>query len=381
MNPELYLEMTIHPQELNVLMRLSEAFLSSLSYYPDNFMDRFPNQLTRQSALRLLTWNVQGTGSNEFLSTLKELIRINKPQVVVLVETHISGATAQRVCDRINFRGRTRVDAAGFSGGIWLFWHPEEVTITPIIHHSQHVTVEISRNGEIPWYYSVIYASPVYAKKEELWRELEAFARTHDRPWLIMGDFNDTRYLHERNGNSEGMRRRCNKFNAWCESNNWIDLDYSGPDYTWSRGSSWSTRQWDILDRAMCNQDWRMMFSEGSLRHLFQNQSDHCPIIVSINGFAPIPKVLRPFRFQAAWMCHSRFSEFVESNWCNNQPFFPFVHNFADKLQEWNKNVFHNIFANKRSLERRLLGVQQKLSNHGADYLFRYELKLKKTAR
>ncbi|XP_074301755.1 uncharacterized protein LOC141633202 [Silene latifolia] len=218
-------------------------------------MDRLPNHLTRRSALRLMTWNVQGAGSNAFLSMLKELIRINTPHVVALVETHISGAVAQRVCDKINFQGKTRVEATGFSGGIWLFWHPEEVTVTPIIHHPQHVTVEITRAGEVPWYYSAVYASPDATKREELWRELESFARTHDRPWLAMGDFNDTRYIHERNGTSDGMRRRCNKFNAWCENNNWIDLDYSGLDHTWSRGITASTRQWTRLDRAMCNSE------------------------------------------------------------------------------------------------------------------------------
>ncbi|KAK9716041.1 hypothetical protein RND81_06G207300 [Saponaria officinalis] len=309
---------------------------------------------------------------------LKELIRVNKPQVLALVETHISGETAQRVCDRINYGGKTRVDAEGFSGGIWLFWRSEEVSVTPIIHNSQHITVEISRVGEIPWYYTAVYASPDSTRKEDLWRELEFFASTHNRPWLAMGDFNDTRFLHERNGGGDSMRRRCARFNAWFENNNWIDLDYSGPDFTWSRGNSATTRKWARLDRAICNSAWRVMFAEGSLRHLLQNQSDHCPIIVYTNGFAPIPSVLRPFRFQAAWLCHTKFSEFVESNWKNDQPLIPFVYSFADKLQAWNKNVFHNIFERKKSLERRLLGVQKKLSTRGPNYLYKFEIKLKK---
>ncbi|XP_074290990.1 uncharacterized protein LOC141617724 [Silene latifolia] len=296
-------------------------------------MDRFPNNLNRRPAISLMTWNVQGAGSPAFLIMLKELIRVNNPQVLALVETHISGDVAQRICDRINFGGKTRVEAEGFSGGIWLFWRPEEVTVTPIIHHSQHITVEISRNGEIPWYYTAIYASPDSVKKEELWRNLEEFARTHNRPWLAMGDFNDTRFIHERNGDSETMKRRCNKFNAWFETNNWIDLDYSGPDYTWSRVTSSMTRKWARLDRAIYNSSWRMMFEEGSLRHLVQNQSDHYPILVNNNGFAPIPNVLRPFRFQAAWMCHNKFSEFVASKWNNEEPMIPFIHQFAPHLQ------------------------------------------------
>ncbi|XP_074291112.1 uncharacterized protein LOC141617879 [Silene latifolia] len=203
-----------------------------------------------------MTWNVQGAGNPAVLTMLKELIRVNDPQVLALLEPHISGDTAQRVCDRINFSGKTRVEAEGFSGGIWLFWRAELVTVTPIIHHPQHITVEISRRGETPWYFSAIYAQPDSVKKEELWRDLEAFARSHDKPWMAMGDFNDTRYLHERNGDGNTMRRRCHKFNSWLEDNNWMNLDYSGPDHTWMRGHSNSTRKWARLDRAICNSSW-----------------------------------------------------------------------------------------------------------------------------
>ncbi|XP_074282616.1 uncharacterized protein LOC141607155 [Silene latifolia] len=184
----------------------------------------------------------------------------------------------------------------------------------------------------MPWYFSAVYASLDNVKKEELWRDLEVFAQSHDKPWMAMGDFNDTRFLHERNGDGNTMRRRCHKFNSWLESNNWIDLDFSGPEYTWMRGHSNSTRKWARLDRAVCNSSWRIMFAEGSLRHLVQNQSDHCPIIMNTNGFAPIPKALRPFRFQAAWMNHNKFSDFINHNWNNSEPLFPFVHDFAVKL-------------------------------------------------
>ncbi|XP_074283605.1 uncharacterized protein LOC141608145 [Silene latifolia] len=158
-----------------------------------------------------MTWNVQGAGSVSFLAMLKEIIRVNKPQVLALVETRISGETAQRVCDHINYGGKTKVDVEGFSGSIWLFWKPEEVSVVPIIHHNQHITVEISRMGEIPWYFSAVYASPNSVKKEELWRSLEDFARTHNRPWLAMSNFNDTRFTHERNGNSDEMLQNWNR--------------------------------------------------------------------------------------------------------------------------------------------------------------------------
>ncbi|XP_074293448.1 uncharacterized protein LOC141620491 [Silene latifolia] len=95
--PEFCVEMSIPPQVMRILMRLSEAFMSSVAFTPINFMDRYPNQIIRRPALSLLTWNAQGADSNAFFSMLKEINRINKPQVVALVETHISGSVAQRL--------------------------------------------------------------------------------------------------------------------------------------------------------------------------------------------------------------------------------------------------------------------------------------------
>ncbi|XP_074321169.1 uncharacterized protein LOC141657731 [Silene latifolia] len=255
------MEIKITPLVMMVLNKLSEAFLSSSHSNPTNLMDRYPNRLNERPPLSLMTWNVQGAGCPAFLAMLKEIIRINRPLVLELVETHISGEMAQRVCDRINYGGKTRVEAEGFSGGIWLFWKPKEVSVTPIVHHTQHITVEIARMGEIPWFFTAVYASPDSMRKEELWESLEDFARTDNRPWLAMGDFNDTRFMPERNGNSESMRRRYTRFNSWLENNEWIDLDYSGPDYTWARGNTSATRKWARLDRAICNTSWRVMFA------------------------------------------------------------------------------------------------------------------------
>ncbi|XP_074267104.1 uncharacterized protein LOC141590409 [Silene latifolia] len=144
------------------------------------------------------------------------------------------------------------------------------------------------------------------------------------------------------------------------------------------QGNTVDTRKWARLDKVICNSSWRVMFAEGSLRHLMQNQSDHCPILVNTNGFAPLPAMLKPFRFQATWMCHNKFSEFVKTNWKNDQPLIPFVYELANSLQNWNKMVFGNIFERKRSLERRLLGVQEKISRGGMIYLFKHEWKLKR---
>ena len=79
---------------------------------------------------RILVWNTQGAGSSAFLNTLKEHIRMQRPHILVLLETHISGAKADKVCNKIGLSGQYRVDARGQSGGIWVLWADDLLHLT-----------------------------------------------------------------------------------------------------------------------------------------------------------------------------------------------------------------------------------------------------------
>ncbi|XP_021774689.1 uncharacterized protein LOC110738605 [Chenopodium quinoa] len=93
-----------------------------------------------------------------------------------------------------------------------------------------------------------------------------------------------------------------------------------GLEFTWCRGLSQATFKAARLDRALVNDEWRLCFPEGVVCNLTKLTSDHCPLLINTNGFAPIPTALKPFRFQAAWIKHEKFEEFVSTSWDHNCP-------------------------------------------------------------
>lgn len=50
-----------------------------------------------------MVWNVQGAGSQSFVVALKELIRIHKPVVFVLVETHMAGHQEEKIATILGY--------------------------------------------------------------------------------------------------------------------------------------------------------------------------------------------------------------------------------------------------------------------------------------
>ncbi|KAJ8427975.1 hypothetical protein Cgig2_017462 [Carnegiea gigantea] len=71
-----------------------------------------------QEHLNLLVWNVWGASNNNLLSVIKEHVRMQNPQIIALLETHVSGITTDEVCRKIGFQDHYRVEARGHQGEI-----------------------------------------------------------------------------------------------------------------------------------------------------------------------------------------------------------------------------------------------------------------------
>lgn len=116
--PELLLTMTM-PLEIKHLSKMiSEAYVDILSSIPHIMSDRLPNLNPNLTPISFLVWNVQGARSQAFLAALREILKVNNPTVVSLMETHMESDQANLIAFKFNFERHMPVDAQGFSGGI-----------------------------------------------------------------------------------------------------------------------------------------------------------------------------------------------------------------------------------------------------------------------
>ncbi|KAJ8433993.1 hypothetical protein Cgig2_012686 [Carnegiea gigantea] len=87
--------------------------------------------------------------------------------------------------------------------------------------------------------------------------------------------------------------------------------------------------------------EWRLKFLERGVKHLVRNQSDHAPIIVSTTVFSPnSTNDSKPFRFQAAWLLHNDFGNFIWQHWNPDAPLIDSIRGLADKLEFVTKETF-----------------------------------------
>ncbi|XP_020421299.1 uncharacterized protein LOC18774519 [Prunus persica] len=86
-----------------------------------------------------------------------------------LVKPRISGAKAISVVKSLDFPCFEIVDAVRFSGGLWLLWDDSGVHVEVVGTSDQTISVCVACNGQDPWLFTGVYASPNAVKRAKMW--------------------------------------------------------------------------------------------------------------------------------------------------------------------------------------------------------------------
>ncbi|KAI9096746.1 hypothetical protein K1719_025925 [Acacia pycnantha] len=308
--------------------------------------------------MSIITWNCQGASDKKFPSIFKFFVANYKPVIFVLVEPRISGPRADKVIKKLGFLHSHRVEASGFSGGIWILWS-SKVSLNILVNQVQFVHMEVCWNNlNSKFLFTTIYGSPQSQYRKFLWQDLDQIAANLSFPWLLAGDFNAIVNLDERQGGSSRRAHGCSLLNNFLHSNGLIDMGFNGPRFTWRRGSLLMR-----LDRAICNPSWIQSFPYSTIDHLPKLFSNHRPILIKLGLNSQARSFKPPFRFLAPWLAHSDFQSIVQRIWNSGSELLPCIEKFKSEMKTWNYETFGHIGRRKRKLFRRISGLQSKLED------------------
>ncbi|XP_073051702.1 uncharacterized protein [Primulina eburnea] len=323
-----------------------------------------------------MVWNCQGAASKELCRYLKDMVKNHNPKILGLLEPRVSGSHADAICNKMKYENWVRVEAVGFSGGIWIFWK-DDVTLEILYSHPQFVLARVETTNSAPWLLTIVYGSPNPTLRKRLWQDLTKENLNIQGPWLSIGDYNSVCYEHETSTTNGATHHRSAGFNDWLFNQGLIYIGFSGSRFTWVRGLSSATFKGARLDRGVCTIEWSELFPEAKVTNLPIIQSDHAPLLIRLAG-NPNYKYKSPFRFQAAWLTNEDFYKVVRNEWHDHHTLSDNVSNMANSLSSWNFSTFGNIHHRKRRLVARIEGVQRSLGNQPQHSLFKLEAKLRR---
>ena len=115
----------------------------------------------------ILFWNVQRAGSPTFRRTFAALVKNYNPTIVAIFEPRVSGKKADDFIKKSGFDRSHRVEANGFSGGIWVLWRDFfDVEVT--LNHNQFIHLKISAQNVTHAWVTAVYTSPKSSRRHEL---------------------------------------------------------------------------------------------------------------------------------------------------------------------------------------------------------------------
>ncbi|KAE8715013.1 hypothetical protein F3Y22_tig00110187pilonHSYRG00428 [Hibiscus syriacus] len=141
---------------------------------------------------------------------------------------------------------------------------------------------------------------------------------------------------------------------------NLMDAGYVGRKFTWTRQHQGRVILPERLDILLYNIDMVDFFPNLRVITLTRIYSDHNLILVNTDLEIPMDKDKRPFRFEVAWLTHEEFKMVFNSAWDRKK------HSLVDAVEEvknviisWKDSNFGNIFKRKKTLAKRLQGIQR----------------------
>ncbi|GAV92778.1 hypothetical protein CFOL_v3_36156, partial [Cephalotus follicularis] len=189
--------------------------------------------------------------------------------------------------------------------------------------------------------------------RSTLWEDLIFCAsQFKHKPWVVLGDFNVTRYGHEHSRTSS-VTKAMKDFNNAINVSELEDISASGFLYTWSNM------------RALGNWQWFKTLGDSYAAYHPPGISDHSPVSIQMRD--KIPFKGRPFKFLNLWTEHENFLNMVRQVWMTNYQASPLIaiHLKLKNLKGLLKALGTRPDSKAKELRIQLHSVQKEILNEG----------------
>ena len=260
--------------------------------------------------MKILGYNSRGIQRAAAIRALLNLLKRNCPDVLFLSETHLDEWAAEGLRRKLKMDFKEVVQSDGRSGGLLLLW--KKVVVVSLRYKTKnYIDVFVGNSQQDVWRFTGLYGEPRWQDKHLTWQCLRDLDAAINLPWLVMGDINEILYPFEKEGGNPRPQHFMQAFRQALDDCNLSDFGYIGDKFTWHRGSIR-----ERLDRALTNEAWNQKFANATLQNLEYSNSDHRPILMSIDcddaHLVHGPNVLR---FEAKWLKEAHFRQVVEEAW------------------------------------------------------------------
>ncbi|XP_077223434.1 uncharacterized protein LOC143857047 [Tasmannia lanceolata] len=207
--------------------------------------------------ITLGVWNVRGLCSLSRREEINSLIMKEETPLFCLLKTKAFPSNIQNymkdLCDSWNFH--TNLNHCN-KARIWIIWNPEIVNVNIIEDSHQLICSEAEfLITSHKFQFSAIYALNKGTERSVLWETITSLASRINLPWILLGDFNTTRFHDERVGGADPIAQDMEDLNLYIDACSLSDLRATGQNLSWHNNSKTGNLKLRRLDRALVNEE------------------------------------------------------------------------------------------------------------------------------
>ena len=315
--------------------------------------------------MKIVGWNSRGLGNGLAVRGLLDLQKREDPDILFLSETKMDRRRLEWLRWKLGMTQMMVKDCVGSSGGLVVFWKKElNVTIDCFIS-KYHIDMEVQENDGFVWRFTGIYGEPKTDDRDKTWQLLRILKQRSNKPWLVVGDFNEILHPWEKEGGVPKPQRQMDKFKEALEVCDLRDLGFSGDAFTW-RNHSHTAASYikERLDRAVATQAWCDRFPGFKVINGDPRHSDHRPVIVDTHGACRRRQGRDEGgvkRFEANWIQEDGCEGIIRNAWerevrLKGETIAGALRGVLGELVDWNRNILGDlekrIKKSKKELEK-----------------------------
>ena len=287
--------------------------------------------------MTILCWNCRGLDT---IAAERALLDVQKqwgPDGVFLAETHLNPVKAENLRKKLKMDRMEVQESVGASGGLLLFW------CSPVVIHirdksKNFIDVTVGTGPDETWRFTGFYGEPKWEDKQLSWGYLRTLHLQTNLPWIVVGDFNEILYSHEKEGGAPRPMQMMQNFRDALVDCELEDMGCTGELFTWRR-----RRLRERLDRAVCNGQFLGLCPHVKVRNAPHSKSDHRPIFVDTEGDVAGDQH-RQFQkqFEARWLQEENVMQLVTDAWERTDPLAPIAVRTASvhaDMHVWDREI------------------------------------------
>lgn len=230
---------------------------------------------------------------------------------------------------------------------------------------NRYIDVNILDGGSgISWRGTFVYGEPRVENRQHMWDHLCRLRAISQEPWFVCSDYNEALWQHEHLSRSMRSETQMSAFRdhlLLCELE---DIGFSGFPYTYTNSQDGDRNVQVHLDRACADEAWRDLFPVARVVHLVSPCSDHCPVLVQLEGVQEHRRKAHSLRYEIMWERDQALPEVIANAWAKNKPSRSLgsvavsLKQVMKELKQWSKDNFANVLKEIETLRAQLAELQ-----------------------